>query len=41
MADGRKLIEDIIGREAAGFIAPAWLYGPGRWRRWRRQASRW
>jgi hypothetical protein len=20
---------------------PAWLYGPGRWRRWRRQASRW
>lgn len=29
MADGRKLIEDIIGRETAGFIAPAWLYGPG------------
>jgi predicted deacetylase len=29
MADGRKLIEDIIGRESAGFIAPAWLYGPG------------
>ena len=29
MADGRKLIEDIIGRPAAGFIAPAWLYGPG------------
>jgi predicted deacetylase len=29
MADGRKLIEDIIGRQSAGFIAPAWLYGPG------------
>lgn len=29
MSDGRKLIEDIIGRETAGFIAPAWLYGPG------------
>ncbi len=29
MADGRALLEDIIGREAAGFIAPAWLYGPG------------
>lgn len=29
MADGRKLIEDAIGREVAGFIAPAWLYGQG------------
>lgn len=29
MADGRKLVEDIIGRPAAGFIAPAWLYGEG------------
>lgn len=29
MADGRKLIEDTIGRPAAGFIAPAWLYGEG------------
>lgn len=29
MADGRKLIEDIIGRPAAGFIAPAWLYSDG------------
>lgn len=29
MADGRKLVEDIIGRPAAGFIAPAWLYGDG------------
>jgi predicted deacetylase len=29
MTNGRKLIEDIIGRPVAGFIAPAWLYGPG------------
>ncbi len=29
MADGRKLVEDVIGRPAAGFIAPAWLYGEG------------
>lgn len=29
MADGRKLVEDITGRAPAGFIAPAWLYGPG------------
>jgi predicted deacetylase len=29
MTDGRALIEDIIGRPVAGFIAPAWLYGPG------------
>ena len=29
MADGRKLIEDAIGRPVAGFIAPAWLYGDG------------
>jgi predicted deacetylase len=29
MAEGRTLIEDIIGRDVAGFIAPAWLYGPG------------
>ena len=29
MADGRAVIEDAIGRPAAGFIAPAWLYGPG------------
>ena len=28
MADGKRLIEDIIGRPAAGFIAPAWRYGP-------------
>lgn len=29
MTDGRALIEDITGRPAAGFIAPAWLYGAG------------
>ncbi len=29
MADGRALIEDIIGRPVAGFVAPAWLYGKG------------
>lgn len=29
MADGKALLEDIIGRPAAGFIAPAWLYGNG------------
>lgn len=29
MADGRAVIEDAIGRAAAGFVAPAWLYGAG------------
>lgn len=29
MIEGQALIEDIIGREVAGFIAPAWLYGEG------------
>jgi predicted deacetylase len=29
IADGRKLVEDVIGRQVAGFIAPAWLYGSG------------
>lgn len=29
MEDGRALVEDIIGRKTSGFIAPAWLYGPG------------
>lgn len=29
IASGRALIEDIIGQPVAGFIAPAWLYGPG------------
>jgi uncharacterized protein len=27
--DGRSLLEDITGRPIAGFVAPAWLYGPG------------
>lgn len=29
MTSGRYLIEDIIGRPVTGFVAPAWLYGPG------------
>jgi predicted deacetylase len=29
MASSKALIENVIGREVAGFIAPAWLYGPG------------
>jgi predicted deacetylase len=29
MAAGRKLVEDVTGKAAAGFIAPAWLYGEG------------
>lgn len=29
MTDGKALIEDVIGRTSAGFIAPAWLYGAG------------
>ena len=29
MRDGRALVEDMIGRPVAGFIAPAWLYGEG------------
>jgi uncharacterized protein len=29
IVEGRTLVEDVIGREIAGFIAPAWLYGPG------------
>lgn len=29
MTEGKALVEDAIGRPAAGFIAPAWLYGPG------------
>lgn len=29
IAAGRALIEDISGRPIAGFVAPAWLYGPG------------
>ncbi|MDB5713330.1 MAG: hypothetical protein JWO15_727 [Sphingomonadales bacterium] len=29
IADGRKMVEDAIGRPVSGFIAPAWLYSPG------------
>jgi predicted deacetylase len=29
IADGRSLIEDVIGRDIDGFVAPAWLYGEG------------
>lgn len=29
MQAGRALLEEVTGRPAAGFIAPAWLYGPG------------
>ncbi len=29
IADGRKVVEDAIGRPVAGFIAPAWLYSAG------------
>lgn len=29
LVEGRKLLEDAIGRPISGFVAPAWLYGPG------------
>ena len=29
MGEGKTLLEDILGAPVAGFIAPAWLYGPG------------
>jgi predicted deacetylase len=29
MREGKVLLEDILGAPVAGFIAPAWLYGPG------------
>lgn len=29
ISEGRALVEDVIGREIDGFIAPAWLYGQG------------
>lgn len=29
IADGRSLLEDVIGRRIDGFVAPAWLYGEG------------
>ena len=29
IAEGRSLLEDVIGRPVDGFVAPAWLYGDG------------
>lgn len=29
IAEGRSLLEDVIGRRIDGFVAPAWLYGQG------------
>ena len=29
IAEGRALLEDVIGRPVDGFVAPAWLYGEG------------
>ena len=29
MREGRAVVEDAIGRRAAGFVAPAWLYSAG------------
>jgi predicted deacetylase len=29
IAEGRALVEDVIGRPIDGFVAPAWLYGEG------------
>jgi predicted deacetylase len=29
IAEGRALVEDVIGRRIDGFVAPAWLYGQG------------
>jgi len=29
IAEGRALIEEVIGRRIDGFVAPAWLYGKG------------
>jgi hypothetical protein len=29
ITEGRALLEDVIGRQIDGFVAPAWLYGPG------------
>lgn len=29
IAEGRSLLEDVIGRRIDGFVAPAWLYGDG------------
>lgn len=29
IAEGRRIVEDAAGTAITGFIAPAWLYGPG------------
>ena len=29
LSRGLRVIEDVIGRPVAGFVAPAWLYGDG------------
>ena len=29
LRDGRRIVEDAIGRPVAGFVAPAWLYSAG------------
>src|SRR5579864_7740198 len=29
IAEGRSLLENVIGRRIDGFVAPAWLYGDG------------
>jgi predicted deacetylase len=29
IGNGRKFLEDVTGKKIAGFVAPAWLYGPG------------
>ncbi|MGE5564261.1 MAG: DUF2334 domain-containing protein [Bacillota bacterium] len=29
IAEGRALLEDVLGRPVDGFVAPAWLYGEG------------
>jgi predicted deacetylase len=29
IAEGRSLLEEVIGRRIDGFVAPAWLYGKG------------
>jgi predicted deacetylase len=29
IAEGRSLLEDVMGRPVDGFVAPAWLYGEG------------
>jgi predicted deacetylase len=29
LVEGRRMVETVIGRAVSGFVAPAWLYGPG------------